>query len=431
MSQDVEIRSLAEWWPHSARFRAGTAARAKRPRVPDGESPLPAARALLQAAPRHLAGLRGEALIAAVGWIEQAYAQFPELEIEAPRRALVGALREAAQVAGDDAAVPLLMACVALDPTATGAPVAALLERLVQAGCGDAIAGVIAILRRRRVLGYDEIVPTLDALFRRQQNSAALGVIVQMLGQADADADHPANELGTALRTLVRPAGDADPFTLAKMVLTARKRVEAATRPALPSHRETSLLALAERVAAKLPELASTPRRAAAAPSPRRSQPSAAGEFAVAVPQARGTAVEWLPVMQVGPAGERNEAGISARTGEAGHLAYGPYAKLSAGDYRLRVGWSAGPPLRAVPPDEAVATIEAVSRYGRTYLAQRTLRIEDYDQPEHDLPFRVVGAPSPATTVEVRVWTSGVVPLTLRSIAIELTDVSPPTRSRL
>ena len=138
MSQDVEIRSLAEWWPHSVRRRAGTAARAKRrPRAVDSEAPLRVAKALLEAAPRHLAGLREGALIAAVERIEQAYAQFPELEIEAPRGALVRALREAAQAAGDAAAVPLLMACVALDPTAAGAPVAALLDRMVRAGSGD------------------------------------------------------------------------------------------------------------------------------------------------------------------------------------------------------------------------------------------------------------------------------------------------------
>ncbi len=430
MSEDVASRSLPGWWSHSIGLRAAAGALTKRrPRAADGDSLLLAAKALLQAAARHLADLRGEALITAVGRIEQAYAQFPELEIEAPRSVLLRALREAAQAAGDDTALPLLMACVALDPTAAGAPVAALFERMVQAGSGDAIAGVIAILASRRALGYEEIAPVLDALFRRQQNSAALGVIVQMLGQAEADVDHPAIELGTALHTILRRDADVDPAVLAKMILAARKRVDAATRPALPPHREAPLLALAERVAAKLPELSGTPRQAAAEP-PSRSQAPAAGEFAVAVPQTGGTAVEWLPVMQVGPAGERNQAGIRARTGEAGHLTYGPYAKLGAGDYRIRVGWSAGQPRRAALPDEAIATIEAVTRYGKTYLGQRTLRIEDYDQPEHDLPFRVAGTPSPTATVEVRIWTSGIVPLTLNSIAVELMGVSPPPRSR-
>jgi hypothetical protein len=129
--------------------------------------------------------------------------------------------------------------------------------------------------------------------------------------------------------------------------------------------------------------------------------------------------VEWLPVMKVGPAGERNHAGVCARPGQTGHLVYGPYVKLGAGDYRVRVRWSAGQPLRTFPRFQPVATIEAVSRHGKTYLAQRQLRVEDYVGPEHELLFHIAGRSSPALPIEVRVWTSGAVPLTLSSITVE------------
>jgi hypothetical protein len=137
------------------------------------------------------------------------------------------------------------------------------------------------------------------------------------------------------------------------------------------------------------------------------------------MPGTSAALVEWLPVMKVGPAGERNHAGVCAKPGQPGHLVYGPYVKLGAGDYRVRVRWSAGQPSRTFPRFQRVATIEAVSRHGKTYLAQRQLRVEDYVRPEHELLFHVPGRSSPALPVEVRVWTSGAVPLALSSITVE------------
>jgi hypothetical protein len=129
--------------------------------------------------------------------------------------------------------------------------------------------------------------------------------------------------------------------------------------------------------------------------------------------------LEWLPVMTVGPAGERGRAGVCGTPGQTGHLVYGPYAKLGTGDYRLRVCWSTGRPLQTIPLGQPVATIEVVSGSGEIYLAQRQLRVEDCVHPEHELHFRVAERPSPALPVEVRVWTSGAVPLTVSSITVE------------
>ncbi len=135
-----------------------------------------------------------------------------------------------------------------------------------------------------------------------------------------------------------------------------------------------------------------------------------------------GALVEWLPLMTVGPAGERVHAGVCATPGQTGHLVYGPYVALGAGDYRVRICWSAGRPLRAVRQGRPVATIEAVSRYGKTYLAQRELRVEDCESPEQELLFCIGRRPLPASPIEVRVWTSGTVPLTVSSITIELVE---------
>jgi len=72
-----------------------------------------------------------------------------------------------------------------------------------------------------------------------------------------------------------------------------------------------------------------------------------------------------------------------------------------------------------------VATIEAVSRYGKTYLVQRQLRLEDALRPEYELIFRINSRP--ALPIEVRVWTSGAVPLTLSSITVE--RIAAPVRT--
>ncbi len=84
--------------------------------------------------------------------------------------------------------------------------------------------------------------------------------------------------------------------------------------------------------------------------------------------------------------------------------------------------------------DVRVATIETVSRHGKAYLAQRQLAIEECLHPEHELPFRIPEGPAAAEPIEVRVWTSGVVPLTVSSITVERIGAaaelaSPPPRS--
>lgn len=174
---------------------------------------------------------------------------------------------------------------------------------------------------------------------------------------------------------------------------------------------------LAERVAAKLPSTHLSP--------PRRSGRLGVAEFAALWPQSRGVAIEWLPAMTVGRAGDRCPGGIRAKPGQGGHLVYGPYLRLGAGGYRVRVRWDAGAPTGSVPRSQPVATIEAVSRYGKTYLAQRQLPLEDALRPEHELIFRINGRP-PAPPIEIRVWTSGAVALTVSSITVEL--IAAPAR---
>jgi glycosyltransferase involved in cell wall biosynthesis len=200
-------------------------------------------------------------------------------------------------------------------------------------------------------------------------------------------------------------AGD-DRSRLANLILSARSRLQLVLRRQPGGDDKAQLLALAERAAAVL----------------RRAVPTAASIAAPRTSWLGGAEIEWLPAMKIGGAGERSGAGVSAKPGDTGYLVYGPYASLHAGDYRVRVSWSAGPPPQTVPCDQPVATIEAVSSGGGTYLAQRELSVEDCDRPTHDLLFCVDETPAPASPIEVRVWTSGIVPLTVSSITVERID---------
>lgn len=181
-----------------------------------------------------------------------------------------------------------------------------------------------------------------------------------------------------------------------------------------PPDEEVPLLALAERAAMAL----------AAPPQPPLTRPPAPR------PEKGGGAVEWLPVMGVGPAGERTAAGINGAAGQAGHLVYGPYARLGAGDYRVRMRWQAAPAAARLSPGTVLATLEAVATHGQTYLAQRALTLAALGRSEHDLRFRIEAtAALPWQAVEVRVWTSGLVPLTVSSITIERIGAPRPLLS--
>ncbi len=386
----------------------------------------------MRAAPRRLAGLAGEPLIEAVARIENSYGEFPELEIEVPRRALVEELRSSLDSVAGQAAVALLMACTALDSSPPSASVAALLDTMARAGQGDQIAGVVAILARRRAFTCDEIAPAVEELCRQGRLPAALALTSAASGPVDVDPGAAAVALGAGLKRILFAGGDApvDPAGLARIVLSARNRLQRSTRPPAksspgPQPLAPQLLELAEQVAAKLPRRTLSPPPAATTTAPWRTGRLGFAEFAAQWPEICGVEIEWLPVMKVGRAGERRHAGICAKPGQTGHLLYGPYVKLGAGNYRVRVRWSAGRPARTVPRFQPVATIEAVSRYGKTYLAQRQLRVEDTLSPEHEILFHIIGRPPPAFPIEVRVWTSGAVPLTVSSITVERIAAAP------
>jgi hypothetical protein len=395
---------------------------------------LAAAAQWLHTAPHRFGGLEVGKLIDEVARIDDAYEKFPELEIALPRRALVEDLRSSIEAAASEiaasgtaagpGAMALLIACAVLDTAPSSASVTTLLDMMARAGHGDRVARTVAILAQRRAFNCDEIAPAVDELCRQGRLSAALALVSEALDHIEFDPDKAPAAFGPVLKSILVAGGSApaDPAALAQIILSARKRLQTSAqatirRPDGQGDPGPRLLALAERVAAKLLRQTTSPPPVAMTFARWRSGPLSFAEFSAQWSAIRE--VEWLPLMQVGSAGEPCAAGVRAKLGQTGYLVYGPYLRLGAGDYRIRVRWSAGLPSRAFGRRRPVAAIEAVSGYGDTYLAQRKFRVEDYVRAEHELLFRVAGRLASAAPIEVRVWTSGAVKLTLSSITVE------------
>jgi hypothetical protein len=444
MSQGMERRRKVDWRSRSAWFRGAFSPRAGR-KPPDSragtrEAPagepaevsdsLAAAAQWLHAAPRRLAGLEVGKLIDDVARIDDVYEKFPELEIAIPRRALVEELRSslnaaaASETAAGPWAMPLLIVCAALDAAPSSASVTTLLDTMARAGHGDSVARIVAMLAQLRPFTCDEIAPAVDELCRQGRLSAALALVSEGLGHIDFDPDTAPAAFGPVLKRILVAGGSApaDPDALAGIILSARNRLQISAqatirRPHGQSAPGRRRLALAERVAAKLPRQTLSSPPVAMTIAPWRTGSLSFAEFSAQWSEIRE--VEWLPLMQVGSAGEPCEAGVCAKPGQTGYLVYGPYVRLGAGDYRVRIRWSAGRQSRIFRRFRPVAAIEAVSGYGDSYLAQRKFRVEDYVHPEHELLFRIAGRLASAAPIEVRVWTSGAVKLTLSSITVE------------
>jgi hypothetical protein len=442
MSQGTEWRRKVDWRSRSAWVRSAFSPRANREppdpcastrAAPAGEpaeepaeepdSPDAAAQ-WLRAAPHRLAGLEVGKLIDEVAQIDDAYEKFPELEIAVPRRAMVEGLRSSLEAAASPGAMALLVACAALDTSPSSASVATLLDTMARAGHGIAIAQIVAMLAQHRPFTWDEIAPAVDELCRQGRISAALAVVSEGLDHIEPGQDAAPVAFAPLLKRILAADGNAqeDPTALAGTILSARNRLQRSVQARIcrlpgQSAPGSLRLAVAERVAAKLPRQPSSSPPVAMTIAPWRTGALGFAEFSAQWSAIRE--VDWLALMQVGSAGEPCEAGVCAKPGQTGYLVYGPYVKLGAGDYRVRVRWSIGRPSRAFRRFRPIASIEAVSGYGDTYLAQRKFRVEDYVRPEHELLFRIAGRLASAAPIEVRVWTSGAVPLTVSSIIVE------------
>src|SRR5271169_1643883 len=387
----------------------------------EGDS-LASARALLGSAHQELVSADAWRLLEAYERIDRVYDEFPELELEYPRERLAEELRCTADALSDAAAVPLLMFCAALAPSSASC-VSALLLRIARSAQDQALASVARVLAQAHDFTWDDIAPAVEQLQQRGRTHAVLGILSEVLGRLRLGPHVGSFELGNVLKDLLIEGDgreDVDPSLLAGVAWSARNRLREPTRRHAQSGRNEVLLALAEGVSRKL----SAPALVSRTSPPRlawRSQWLSFAEFAAQWRIVSGIAVDWLPTMRVGDAGDRIDGMLRAKPGHKGHIVYGPYFQLPPGAYHVCALLDSGQSWRSRYRREPVATLEAVANEGNAYLAQRDITPEDLRRGRHEFTFAVTEAAATRgqNIVEVRLWTSGAVPFSVSSITVE------------
>jgi hypothetical protein len=136
---------------------------------------------------------------------------------------------------------------------------------------------------------------------------------------------------------------------------------------------------------------------------------------------------DWLPLLQVGPAGVQADASrswVSARN--TGHIVFGPYVDLLPGNYRLCCEIAADRD-RSLPDLEPRATevplvLEVVTQ--DVFLAQVPISLRR-GVHTYEVPFAISKGDCqqlPASALEFRAHYSGTVPLELRSVRLRRLD---------
>jgi len=215
---------------------------------------LPLARAYIHDLWKRISSFRARELIDALECLDTAYREFPELELDHPRRELLDAVRLAAANLPDRAAIPLLIYCVAFDPPGSRS-VGPLLEKIVGSASWPSVSPVLGLLCRSRQLRWSGISPIVNALRQQGRADAVLQLVSAALDCINFAKQDEVSELGDVLKFLLgdgyRP--EIDCCALANTARSARHRLN--LRPSVRREQPSKelLLAMAERLRAAAP----------------------------------------------------------------------------------------------------------------------------------------------------------------------------------
>jgi hypothetical protein len=200
-----------------------------------------------------IGSFRARELIDALERLDAAYREFPELELDHPRRELFEGVRSAAANLPDRAAIPLLIYCVALAPSCSRS-VASLLEKIAGSDSRSSVSPVLGLLCRSRQLRWSGIRPIVNALRQQGRADAVLQLVSAVLDCIKFAKQDDVSELGDILKFLLDDGHrlKLDRCALADAARSARHRLSR-----LPSVNEQSFrglpLAMAERLRAAAP----------------------------------------------------------------------------------------------------------------------------------------------------------------------------------
>jgi hypothetical protein len=193
----------------------------------DGFGSLSISRAYLDTIRGKISAFGGAELIDALARLDHAYDEFPELELDRPRRAVLEGLQLTAAHLPDRAAIPLLMYCVAAADPSCPSALASLVEKTIQSEFQQLLPAVLRSLCRCREFFWPEIELAVNVLRKRGRPEALLQLISEVLSCTKFTKAEDVSELGDVLtRLLSGPRQpEIDDAMLAGAVRSARHRL--------------------------------------------------------------------------------------------------------------------------------------------------------------------------------------------------------------
>ena len=206
-------------------------------------------RAYIDTIQQSVSSLDGGDLIDALERLDLAYDEFPELELDRPRREVLAGLQSTAETLPDRAGIPLLMYCVAAGPSCSSA-LTSMVEKFIKSDFYPLLPVILRSLSHRGTFSWYAIEPLLKVLRQLGETETVLQLISKVLSCLEFIEEKNASDCGDVLKLLLsdQHAPGINSAMLARAVQSARHRL---SRPALgrrgPASRE-AVLATAERL---------------------------------------------------------------------------------------------------------------------------------------------------------------------------------------
>jgi hypothetical protein len=210
------------------------------------------ARAYMDDVLRGVIAVDGRDLIDSLERLDCAYDEFPELELDRPRREVLAGLQSTAESLPDRTGIPLLMYCAAAGPPESPA-LASLVEKLLNSDFHSLLSVVLHSVCYRREFSWSAIEPLENALRQRGQTAIVLQLISELLSCLKF-TDEESADFGNVLRGFLsdQHALGIDGELLADAARSARRRLKRPPRGHSASTSRDALLATAERLKRRL-----------------------------------------------------------------------------------------------------------------------------------------------------------------------------------
>ena len=187
-------------------------------------------------------------LIDALKRLDCAYHVFPELNLYYPRQNLVNHFRSAVELRPDHEAIPLLMYCVALDPSCATS-MRSLCEKIAASGSWCFLSALSGFLSLSGV-DWNSIEPLISELHKQDRVDTIIRLLSRVVDFINLDERKSAPRLAVVLADLlsVEYSFGTDKGALAKTLQSARRRLQKQRASRTDQKSREVLLAMADRL---------------------------------------------------------------------------------------------------------------------------------------------------------------------------------------